>query len=1186
VINTAWLAHARALAESLHTHQPDARMSVLIVDSVDGSIDPAQEPFEILRPADVVVEDFDAMSVRYDITELCCALKPSILRHLLQRGDTAMYLDSDVRVFAPLDGLDEALRGHPFLLAPHLLTPLPEDGRTPDELAILLAGSFNLGFAAARDTPEADAILRWWADRLRTGSRLEPTRGMVFDQRWADLMPGMFEHVGIWRDPGVNCGYWRAATSRFERRDGAVIVDGRPLRTFHFTGFDPAHPDRLSKYENRVSLDREPVLAEMCAEFARRLDVHGHAEASRCPYGFAAMASGAPLTSELRRLWDRAAREGAVDETPFTATGEHDFLSWLAEPEVGASRGLLNHYLSALYEADPDLRRHFPDVYGADREGYLAWAKEQAERRPNEAIGLLRKRAEASRSRGLRDLVPGERLGTRRGEAVVCIPVYGAPELFAECLTSVLAHTPRDIRILIADDASPDPSIEGFVRSLEGVLDHEVYYLRQPQNLGFPGNVNAAFAAVSPADVVVLNSDCVVAAGWLEGLLRAAYSDALVATASALTNHGTILSVPDRNHPRAGIPQDQDLAHAAGAVLQQALRIYPRLPTAIGHCMYVRRHALDLVGDFDLAFSPGYGEEVDFSQRSLLRGLVHVAADDVFVLHHSRGSFGEDGEANPVQEEHERLIEARYPYYKRAQAAAATTPFGRLPRALASARRAIKGLSVTIDGRCLGPLVTGTQVHTLQLIQALEATGHVDLRVIVQDDLGTYAAQRLAARPRIRLVPHSEVHPAMEKTDVAHRPYQVGNANDLLMLRCAGERQVITHQDLIAYRNPGYFPGYPQWQRYQRLTAHALALADMVVFFSHHAAKDALTEDLVDPGRVRVVYIGVDHAELNPSAGQPPPGAQAFADRPFLLCLGTDFRHKNRVFALRLVEALRNEQGWDGGLVLAGPRVQSGSSAGEEAAYMGARPDLAKAVLTLPAVDESEKAWLLTHCTAVLYPTTYEGFGLMPFEAADHDRPCLFASQTALAEILPSELATLVPWDPGASAARVSALLARPDLMKEHVHTIIRAGGRFTWQGTAESLLNVYWAAAAAPAREAARLVEEIAVVEAERAEAERKYNELWQSLTPEARAIVAPGGPLTPEAHRTLAAVIERPLARRLVLGTAKLAHRITRPGRSAPAPEPGTSAETFALHFEGSNEHHMREQLAPDSDARQPLE
>ena len=543
---------------------------------------------------------------------------------------------------------------------------------------------------------------------------------------------------------------------------------------------------------------------------------------------------------------------------------------------------------------------------------------------------------------GCDELPPGATLGAKRGEAVVCIPVYGAQEQFAECLTSVLAHTPADVPIMIADDASPDPAIRAFVYSLEDQFQHQVSYLRQPVNLGFPGNVNAAFAAAAPADVVVLNSDCVVAAGWFEGLRRAALSDALVATASALTNHGTILSVPERNRPQAGIPQGQDLAHAASAVLEQSLRFYPHLPTAIGHCMYVRRDALDLVGAFDLAFSPGYGEEVDFSQRCLLHGLVHVAADDVFVLHHAGSSLAEDGVANPVQKEHDRIIDARYPYYQRAQTAASTTSLGRLPRAIGSARRAFTGLTVTIDGRCLGPLVTGTQVHTMELIRALDATGQVGVRVIVQPDLGTYAAREFASRPHIQLVPHTDVHPHMDRTDVAHRPYQVSNANDLLMLRCAGDRQVITQQDLIAYRNPGYFPGYSQWDRYQRLTSRALALADIVVFFSHHAAQDALSEDLVDPGRVRVVYIGVDHAAPPPSGGpQPPRDVEELSQGPYLLCLGTDFRHKNRVFALRLLQALRDDHGWDGKLVLAGPRVADGSSAGEEAAYLAKQPELA-----------------------------------------------------------------------------------------------------------------------------------------------------------------------------------------------------------------------------------------------------
>src|SRR5437764_13101663 len=164
--------------------------------------------------------------------------------------------------------------------------------------------------------------------------------------------------------------------------------------------------------------------------------------------------------------------------------------------------------------------------------------------------------------------------------------------------------------------------------------------------------MTGAVAMSVPADVVILTSDCVVADGWLDGLRAAAYVDSRVATASALTNNGSVVSVPERR-PMPRIPQDWSLDDAAAAIRRRSLRIRPRLPTAVGHCVYIRRSALELVGDFDRAFTPGYGEEVDFSQRCLRRGLCHVAADDVFVLHHGGGSLAPNGKPNPVQAAHE-----------------------------------------------------------------------------------------------------------------------------------------------------------------------------------------------------------------------------------------------------------------------------------------------------------------------------------------------------------------------------------------------------------------------------------------------------------------------------------------------------------------------------------------------------
>ena len=110
-------------------------------------------------------------------------------------------------------------------------------------------------------------------------------------------------------------------------------------------------------------------------------------------------------------------------------------------------------------------------------------------------------------------------------------------------------------------------------------------------------------------------------------------------------------------------------------------------------------------------------------------------------------------------------------------------------------------------------------------------------------------------------------------------------------------------------------------------------------------------------------------------------------DRPFLLVLGARFRHKNVRFALELLGALRDEHGWDGELVLAGGDVLNGSGSADDAAWLLRAPEHAGAVHELGAVSQAEKAWLLANAAAVVYPSTYEGFGLVPFEAAQVGTP-------------------------------------------------------------------------------------------------------------------------------------------------------------------------------------------------------
>jgi glycosyltransferase involved in cell wall biosynthesis/GT2 family glycosyltransferase len=711
--------------------------------------------------------------------------------------------------------------------------------------------------------------------------------------------------------------------------------------------------------------------------------------------------------------------------------------------------------------------------------------------------------------------------------------------VFAQCLHSVLEHTPPEVRVLVADDASPDPAIARLVDEVNAVRPPglAVGYLRQPSNVGFVQNVNDALRALAPADVIVVNSDCVVTHGWYEGMRRAAYSDTRVATASALTNHGTIVSIPERNQPLPGIPQEWALEHAAEAVRAESTGTQPTLPAAIGHCLYLRRTALDLVGDFDVAFTPGYEEEVDFSQRCIQHGLSHVLADDVFVLHYGSVSFRATEDPEALRHHHHGLIAARYPYYDEWVNEVAQADDTPLARSLAAGRRALRGMSVTIDGRILTRFMTGTQLHVLEIIVALHEAADIPIRVIVPPDLGDYAENVLAGLERVRLVPREQAE-TEPPSDVVHRPHQVSSHDDLALLMRAGERLVVTQQDLIAMHNPAYHASYEVWREHRDLTRLALSAADQVAFFTQHARRDALREEIVEPDRAHVALLGTNHTltSLRPEASAPR-GADQLGERPFLLCLGTDFVHKNRVFAIRLLEALRTNHDWDGRLVMAGPHVAGGSSAGKEAEQLVTKPWLTEHVIELAAVDEAGKRWLMERAAAVVYPSTFEGFGLVPFEAGELDVPCFFAPQSALAELLPEEAALLVPWDAEASAERCAALLADPGLRERHVALLRQAGASLTWDKTAEELLTIYRAAVAGPPRDARRLIGEVVDLNLRLQQMEERGGYDKYSL-----ALVGPSGALPEDMRRPLLAVATRRTLRALVFPPLRALYALLR--------------------------------------------
>ena len=248
-------------------------------------------------------------------------------------------------------------------------------------------------------------------------------------------------------------------------------------------------------------------------------------------------------------------------------------------------------------------------------------------------------------------------------EAVaIVVPVYNGAAEAQRCLAALARHRPPASTIVLVDDASPDPAIapllEAFARQ-----HRDVTLLRAAENGGYVKSANLGAAHAPPgADLLFLNSDTEVTAGWHEAM-AAALAPAGAMACSPLSNNASYLSVPRYQQPN-DLPKGLDADAMAALVRACAGGMAPiDAPTPVGFCMRVRREAWDRFGPFDEAFGRGYGEEDDFGQRVQAGGGRIVCATSGFVYHRGGASFAGTPDVSEGRRANGALLAARWPGY-------------------------------------------------------------------------------------------------------------------------------------------------------------------------------------------------------------------------------------------------------------------------------------------------------------------------------------------------------------------------------------------------------------------------------------------------------------------------------------------------------------------------------------------
>ena len=107
-------------------------------------------------------------------------------------------------------------------------------------------------------------------------------------------------------------------------------------------------------------------------------------------------------------------------------------------------------------------------------------------------------------------------------------------------------------------------------------------------------------------------------------------------------------------------------------------------------------------------------------------------------------------------------------------------------------------------------------------------------------------------------------------------------------------------------------------------------------------------------------------------------------------------------------------------------------------------------------VSAEERNWLLRHAAVVLYPSSAEGFGLVPYEAARFGTPTVLVPVGPLADLGGRLPVVAADWSQTELADATAALLSQPGLAAEQVRAVIAAGSAQTWDAAATTLVSVY----------------------------------------------------------------------------------------------------------------------------------
>ena len=218
---------------------------------------------------------------------------------------------------------------------------------------------------------------------------------------------------------------------------------------------------------------------------------------------------------------------------------------------------------------------------------------------------------------------------------------------------------------------------------------------------------------------------------------------------------------------------------------------------------------------------------------------------------------------------------------------------------------------------------------------------------------------------------------------------------------------------------------------------------DHVITVSEFARSQILFAFGISPGKITVTHEAsssaiVDLVDLTTAL------RRYGIDKPYIIAFSSSSPNKN---IPRLVQAFvqaRRDYHLPHQLVLVGHKPHDKT------------PDESSAVVFIGYLDESSKQALLAGAEMLVFPSTYEGFGLPVLEAQQVGVPVVCSTAASLPEVAGEAAVFFNPYSIADMAKKISAVATNPALRAELRQKGLANVRRFSWEQTARGTLAVY----------------------------------------------------------------------------------------------------------------------------------